>query len=132
MSQLPTIKRFLTEDFPEQASWISKLFYPLNLLLNTIYANFNNGLTLAQNIQSQVAVLPVTGASPSVSFSYKYSPTTPIGVSVISVVQTNTPAVALTSAVGCLWTIANGVITATLQGLDSSSAYNVTFVVWGA
>lgn len=131
MATLPTIKRFLTEDFKDQASWIGNLFYPLNLLLNTIYANLNNGLTLSQNILSQVSTLPINGASPSVSFPYKYSPSSPIGVSVLNVVQTNSPAVALTVAVGCLWTIANGVVTARLQGLDSSSTYNVTFVVWG-
>lgn len=131
MAQLPVIKRFLTEDFPEQASWIGTLFYPLNLLLNTIYANLNNGLTLSQNLQAQVATLPVTGASPTVSFTYKYSPSSPIGVSVINVVQTDTPVVAPTGAIGCTWSIANGIVTVVVQGLHSGSAYNITFAVWG-
>lgn len=131
MAQLPVIKRFLTEDFKDQAGWIGNLFYPLNLILNLLYSSLNNGITLAQNVQAQVSTLPVSGASPSVSFPYKYSPQIPIGVSVINVVQTNSPVVTLTAAVSCLWTITNGVITATLQGLDSGSAYNVTFIVWG-
>ncbi len=131
MGQLPVLKRFLTEDFKDQAGWINALLTPLNLLLVTVYSNLNNGLTLSQNVFSQVTTLSVSGASPSVSFPYKYSPKVPIGVSVINVVQTNSPAVALTAAVGCLFTSAAGVITATLQGLDSGSTYNVTFVAWG-
>lgn len=131
MAQLPTIKRFLTEDFPKQAEWIGSLFYPLNLLLTTIYSNLNNGITLADNVKSQVATLPVIGSNPSVSFPYKFSPASPIGVSVINVVQTDIPAVAPTAAIGCTWTNSSGVVTATVQGLNSTSAYNVTFVVWG-
>lgn len=131
MATLPVIKRFLTEDFPSQASWIGVLFYPLNLLLNTIYSALNNGITLSQNVQAQVATLPVSGASPSVSVPYKYSPTTPLGVTVVNVVQTSTPAVALTAAVGCAWSLNNGIMTMTVQGLNSTSTYNVTFVVWG-
>lgn len=131
MAQLPIIRRFSTEDFPDQAGWIGKLFYSLNLVLTTLYSNLNNGLTLSQNVFSQVKTLSVHGATPSISFPYQYSPGIPIGVSVINVVQTNSPAVALTSAVGCLFTVDKGVITANLQGLDSGSIYNITFVVWG-
>lgn len=131
MAQLPVIKRFLTEDFPDQKSWIGGLFYPLNLLLNTIYSALSNGITLSQNMQAQVKTVPVTGLNASVTFPYQYSPASPIGCSVINVVQTNSPAVTLRSAVGCLWTYSNGLVTATVQGLDLNSSYNVTFVVWG-
>ncbi len=131
MAQLPAIKRFATEDFPEQTSWIGKLFYPLNLLLQTNYSALANGITLKDNCMAQLATLPVTGASPTTSFPYKYSPQMPIGVVVANVIQTNVPAVALTSAVGCLWTITSGIVTVTVQGLDSGSTYNVTFITWG-
>lgn len=131
MAQLPVIKRFSTEDFPGQKDWIGTLFYPLNLILTTLYSALNNGLTISQNLQAQTVALSVAGSSPSVSFPYKYSPAIPLGVSVVSVVQTNTPAVNLTAAVGCLWTYSSGVVTVTCQGLDASSTYNVTFVVWG-
>lgn len=131
MAKLPPIKRFLTEDFPKQADWIGNLFYPLNLLITTIYGALNNGITLKENCMTQVKTLSVTGASPSVSFPYQYSPQIPIGIVIASVVQTNTPAVTLTVAVGCQFTVSSGVITATVKGLDASSVYDVTFIVWG-
>lgn len=131
MGALPPFKRFSTEDYPEQAGWIGKLFTQLNLLITSLYSNLNNGLTLSQNVLSQVVTLPVDGAVPAVSFSYKYSPNSPIGMSVLNVVQTNVPAVVLTDAVGVSWAIDTGVITAAVQGLDAASQYNVTFVVWG-
>lgn len=130
MATLPTIKRFLTEDFPGQANWIGGLFYPLNLLLNTIYSALNNGLTLSQNIMTQVKTLSVSGSSPSVSFPYSYTPNSPIGVSIISVVQTSSASVTQ-GAVSCIWTFSSGTITINVQGLVTSATYNLTFIVWG-
>jgi hypothetical protein len=131
MASLPVIKRFLTEDFPTQSSWIGGLFYPLNLLLNTIYSALSNGITLAQNVQAQVKTLSVSGSSPTVSFPYQFAPASPIGISVINAAQTNSPAVALSGAVGCTWTLNSGVLTVAVQGLNPGGVYNITFVVWG-
>ncbi len=131
MAKLPIIKRLASEDFPTQLSWIGTLLYPVNLILTSLYQALNNGITLADNAYAQVVTVPVSGASPSVSFPYKFSPLTPIGMVIANVVQTNSPAVTLTVAVGCLWTQNTGVLTATIQGLDSGSTYNITFVVFG-
>ncbi len=131
MATLPIIRRFLTEDFPDQAAWIGKLFYPLNLLLNTIYSALSNGLTVQANMLAQVKTLPVTGNSPVVTFPYQFAPATPIGILVLNVSQTNTPAVALTAAVGCTWTLTSGLLTVTLQGLSKGQTYNVTLQVVG-
>lgn len=130
MALLPAIKRFLTEDFPEQKEWIGKLFYPLNLILTTLSAALSNGITLAANVYAQVSTQSVSGASPTVSFTYKYSPMQPIGISIVNLVQTNTAAITL-AATTCTWTIASGLITVTVQGLDAAGVFNITFVVWG-
>ncbi len=125
MASLPVIKRFLTEDFPKQADWIGGLFYPLNQLLNTIYSALNNGVTLAQNVQAQVKTLLVSGASPVISFPYQFSPSSPLGVSIIA--STAVQKVAL----GCTWTFNAGTVTVTVQGLSPSTSSTITFVVWG-
>lgn len=131
MANLPVIKRFSVEDYPGETSWIGTLFYPLNLLLDTLYAALNNGITLQQNAMAQIKTVPVSGTTPVVSFPYQFSPSTPIGMLVINVVQTNSPAVALRSAVGCTWTLTSGLLTVGVQGLATGQSYNVTFYVIG-
>lgn len=130
MATLPTIRRFLTEDFPEQAAWIGGLFYPLNLLVNTIYSALNNGITLQQNMMTQLKTISVSGSSPSVSFPYQFSPSSPVGVSVINVVQTSSGTVPVT-AVSCTWSFSSGTVTVNVQGLSASATYNLSFIVWG-
>lgn len=134
MGTLPAIKRFLVDDFPDQASWIGNLLYPLNLLLNTIYANLNNGLTIAQNMQAQIAVLPVTGASPTTSFNWKFSTSgAPLGITVVNVAQTSGAGSSILAAASCQWSYSAGIISITnITGLNSANSYNITFIVWGA
>lgn len=131
MAKLSPVKRFSIEDFPSQSDWIGTLFFPLNLFLTNIYSALNNDITLGENIRSQVTTLKVKGSSPSTNFPYKFSPNLPLGVSVINTVQTNTPAVSLTGAVGATFTFSKGVVTVTVQGLNTAGEYNCTFVVWG-
>lgn len=132
MGLLPPIKRFLTEDFPEQASWIGTLLYPLNQFLNTVYSNLNNGITLAQNMFAQIATLPIKGSSPTTSFTWKFQTAgSPIGVSVINVSLSSGTGSAL-GAVTCQWSYSAGIISiSNITGLDSANSYNITFIVWG-
>ena len=133
MAQLPPIKRFLIDDFPSEASWIGTLLYPLNLLLNTIYANLNNGLTIQQNMQAQINTLSVTGANPTTSYQWKFSSIgAPLGVTIVNSVQTNSPITPIVNAVTCQWSYSAGTVTiSNVTGLTNSNTYNVTFITWG-
>lgn len=133
MGLLPTIKRFVVDDFPDQASWIGTLLYPLNLLLNTIYSNLNNGITIAQNMVAQVATLPITGSSPTTSIQWKFSTiSAPIGITVVNVVQTAGSGSVILGAVSCQWSYNAGTISiSNITGLNSANSYNITFIVWG-
>lgn len=132
MGQLPTIKRFLSEDFPTEASWIGTLLFPLNLLLNTIYANLNNGLTISQNMLAQVKTLSVSGSSPTTTFNWNYPNAQPIGITLVQCLQTDSPAKVITAATSVAWSYAGGVITINnVAGLSSGHTYSCTFIVWG-
>lgn len=132
MGALPTIKRFLVEDYPSEASWIGTLLYPLNLLLNTIYSNLNNGLTIQQNMLGQLKTLTVSGASPSTKFNWNFPGQTPAAVIIGQCLQTDAPASVITSAVSVAWSYSAGVISIdNIAGLNSSHTYSVTFVVFG-
>ena len=131
MGQLPTFRRFLSEDFQSESSWIGPLLQGLNLILNTLYSNLNNGLTLAQNCLAQIKTLSISGLKPTTTFSWNFK-SNPVGVSIVQCTQTDgTPAV-ITSAVTCDWSYLAGVISINnVTGLNSSHTYNVTFIVWG-
>ena len=131
MGALPTIKRFLTEDYPTESSWIGTLLYQLNLLLNTIYTNLNNGITIQNNMLGMIKTLPITGLSPTTQFNWTFS-TSPIGVFVSQCLQSDgTPAV-ITSAVTCAWSYSAGIISINnVTGLNSAHTYNCTFIVFG-
>lgn len=131
MGALPTIKRFVTEDYPSEASWIGTLLYSLNLLLTTVYSNLNNGLTVGQNMLAMITTQSISGYTPSTSFLWKFG-SNPVGVQVINTVQTNSPVVPITVAVGCQWSYSAGVVTITnVTGLVPGNTYNVTFQVIG-
>lgn len=133
MGALPTIKRFLAEDFPSESSWISTLLYPLNLLLNTLYSNLNNGLTFQQNILSQVKTLSIIGSAPTTTFNWGFQNVqAPIGLIVLQCLQTDAPAAVITAAVSVSWSYSAGVISIdNVAGLNSSHTYSVTFLVIG-
>lgn len=133
MGSLPTIKRFSLDDYPkEEQSWISTLLSPLNLLLTTIFSNLNNGLTIAQNMQAQIKISSISGASASTSIPWNFSKIgAPIGVSIINTVCTSstTP---ITAPVTCQWSYSAGTIAISqITGLISGNTYNITFIVWG-
>lgn len=60
MAKLPPISRFSREDFPDAPGWIDKLLTPLNASLGSIYGALNGGLSLTDNLKSQVKTLDVT------------------------------------------------------------------------
>lgn len=131
--QLPAIKRFMTDDYPTQTSWIGNLLYPLNLMLNTLYQGFNNGLTINQNMLGQITTLSVTGSKPTTSFAYKWAGQgAPVSVLVGGYSLASGTATPITSTVGVQWTYSAGTIAATVTGLpNNSNSYNVTFQVHG-
>jgi hypothetical protein len=128
MAALPTIKRFDLSDYPTQASWISNLLYPLNLLLTTIYAALNNGITFGQNMLGQINTLSVKASAPTTTFLYKFSGQGAPQAVFVGNVQGGTPS----GAVTCTWSYNSGTITITnVTGLGTSGTYNITFVVIG-
>jgi hypothetical protein len=127
MGSLPTIKRFLSEDYPTQESWISPLIYALNQLLSTVYSNLNNGITLSQNCLAQVKTLSISGSSPTTSFNWSFSSIqAPVGCVVVQCLPN------VTSAATCSWSYSAGVISINnVTGLTAGQTYSVTFIVFG-
>lgn len=126
MGALPAIKKFLVDDYPSESKWIGTLLYPLNLLLNTVYQNLNNGITFAQNMLGQINTLSVNGLNPTTSFQYNFkSQGNPVAVWIGNIQP------APTSVYSMTWVYNAGTVQVTLQGLPTTGTYSITFLTSG-
>lgn len=131
MSALPQIKRLLAEDYKEAGTWISKLLYPLNLFMSSVYAALNHGITFQDNVLAQVKTLTVKGSSPAVQFPWPYA-SAPIGVLIIASSDTSAIPKTITAAVTCAWSYSAGTVSINnITGLDAARQYSLTFLVLG-
>lgn len=126
MSLVPTLKRLVVEDFPEQQSWIGKLVSPLNLFVQAVNAALGNGLTWSENIAGAVRTLDIRSGD-TLTFSSAFKP---IGVWVVAVSPLEVGAVC-TAAVFAdwEWTQSGSVNVKNLFGLTAGKKYKVTFLL---
>lgn len=57
--KLTNIKRFLVEDFSDQAEWIEKLIGPLNGFIESTTKAINGRLTFTENMGSEIKTIDV-------------------------------------------------------------------------
>lgn len=72
---LPPIQRISREELKGSPDWVNQLLVPLNLFFDTVYGGLNRGLTIKENVLSQIETLQVnagaTAASNAKSFLLK-------------------------------------------------------------
>ena len=128
MALLPPIKRFLSEDFPDQQDWIGKLLYPLNLFLGAVYGALNKGITWKDNISGQISTIPVNGATPTVTFK-STSAAKPTAVWIGNVTLQNGNPSGITLPVTIDWTYSSGqILINNITNLNPAFTYNITFL----
>lgn len=112
MSLIPTFTTLKVEDFPDQRSWIGKLFFPLNNFVLGAISAVNGNLLLGQNIPCQTKTLSFTWNGQSqlpVSFAYTLPSTlTPVELRICSAFE-NSKAITLL----CSWSYANSQVSLT-------------------
>lgn len=64
---LPPIQRISREDVKGSPDWVNQLLTPLNLFLDTIYGGLNKGLTIRENLLSQIETIEVNAGATTVS-----------------------------------------------------------------
>ena len=105
MSDIPQIRRLLTEDFNEQKSWIAKLFSPLNVFMDGVLAALSRGITIRQNMAADIKTFEIDKA-PTVADYWPVSwslPVPPLCVHVASVTRKDGADFTLAAAVGVQW-----------------------------
>lgn len=134
MAKLPNQKRFLTEDFPSQKSWIGALLQSLNQFMESVVGSLDRGLTVADNMDAQMAQVTVTSTGSGVitePASFKVttrSRPTQLLVGKVEVVSGS----AVTAAVFPTWEFvpaSNTLKITSIAGLANSSKYKINLTV---
>ena len=133
----------MKEDFKGVPSWIDRVIYSFNKLLDGFQNILNNGLSFQDNVRCMVRKFSFeTGASYTANdfttqqLKWSYAETRPTGLWIVSTVLVSvngtrvsvfTP---LYTAVSCDWVYQDGQIEIRyIAGLANSCAYEVTVIV---
>lgn len=64
MAKIPPASRLVTEDYPDQSSWIDKLLVPINTYFERNSAALNQGLTINDNFAGRILTVELDGNFP--------------------------------------------------------------------
>ena len=136
MSQLPQVRRLLVEDFMEQKDWISKLFTPLNTLMDGIITSLTKGITLRENCAADIITVKldrVPTDTDSIGLPWTISQS-PISLHVGNITRVDGGNILLTAAVGVQWRFfgAKGLQLTNIVGIVPSTTdkYYLTLVAF--
>ena len=131
MASLPPVRKLLQEDLKQAGAWISKLIYPLNLFMSSVYAALNHDLTFQDNILAQWKTVTVSGSNPTTQFTWSYV-SAPVGVTIQAISDTSASPKTITTAVTHVWSYSGGVVSINnITGLDPKRQYSITFLILG-
>lgn len=99
MAAVPSIRRLLLEDFPDQAEWIEKLLQPVNQYMEQSAAALR-ALTINDNMSGAIKTVELDGTLP---VKIAWSGAKPVSVLVGNVYRSDSATFALTAAVQVQW-----------------------------
>lgn len=120
---------FTLEGFPEQGTWIGKLFGPLNQFIRGVYELFNNQITVADNLYQEIKALTIVNETTNfpLKFTAKFNKY-PEGVLLLSAIDSNGGYPSVNPLI--TWSFSNGVVSInSISGLTASSRYTVKFLI---
>lgn len=135
MAKIPQVRRLQIEDFQSQKSWISKLFLPLNVFMESVATALNQNLTLKDNMAADIKTVtfssvPTAAAPAPVAWTLKVAP---VAIFVGQVARLDGTAFTVSADVGIQWTFGqNGLQIINLVGIipTSSAQYTLTLVAF--
>jgi hypothetical protein len=124
-------QQFTLEAFPEQQSWIGKLFSPLNTLTGDIVRAFRNQLSIEDNLFQEIKEIKFIDrpADYPVRFTPKFS-NPPLGLSVIYIYNNTTSAYS-DSAPHVEWSYdGQQVVISNVGGLAFNNNYTMRLLIY--
>lgn len=121
---------FTVESFPEQQTWIGKLFSPLNQFTGDVIKGFRNGLTVKDNLYQEIKELKFVNSTSNfpLRFTTKFA-SAPQGV-LTMFIYNETLSTYSSTAPHFVWNYANNqVILNSVSGLTADNTYTVRFLI---
>lgn len=125
-----TSQRFSNEDFPEQQSWIGKMFTPLNMFFGDVIRAFSNGISVEDNLFQEIKEIKWVNSPTNfpVKFRTKFK-TQPRGLVPIYLAN-NTDGVYSNQAPWVEWAFQDSEITIpAISGLTAGKTYTIRLLV---
>jgi hypothetical protein len=95
--KLPTFKRIVSEEFPEQRKWLPKLIAPLNSFLEQVTQGLNKNITVQDNLDAEIKTITVSEfpyifsySKPPKSVTVGKYPSLPTGTGIVTWYYTGT------------------------------------------
>lgn len=91
MSKLNQPTNLRTEDYPDQAAWIGRLFAVLNPFIVSVQSVFDSNVDYSSNIRSVVKDFDTTSLTFPITFQWPFSNYKPSSLSVYAASGANSP-----------------------------------------
>ena len=129
MSKLNPAK-FTTEEFQDQASWIAKLFSPLNQFIGEVVLAFSNGLTIQDNLAQEMRDIKWANTPTNLPLKFRTKwAKNPKGILPIYLTD-NTTGSYSTQAPWLVWGYSDGqVVISDVLGLTTGHTYTIRVLV---
>jgi hypothetical protein len=128
--KLPLITQLDRQDFPDAPDWITKLLYPLQLFMTSVYGALTNKLTLQDNLSCVVQQFSVVAGATDAANTFSFPCNLGRQIAELNAYCTNangsyTPVYPQVS-----WNFINGqVVINGIKGLTSGYKYNFVVTV---
>ena len=133
MAAPPKIKRLSREEFKEAPSWIDRLLYWLNVLVEYVTLAFSKNITFDENIQSQIKSFSLVAGAAATNNTTSFMSTmrvTPRGLILMRATEQVGNYVPIAAAVSVEWRFESGsVFITSITGLTSGRTYDFTVLL---
>lgn len=123
-------QQFTVESFPEQQTWIGKLFSPLNQLTGYLVRAFRNQLTIADNLFQEIKEIKFINNN--VNFPLRFTPkfsSQPIGLTCIYIYN-NTDSTYSLTAPHVVWGYdGTQIVISDVDNLSNNHSYTIKLLV---
>jgi hypothetical protein len=91
MSKLNQPTNLRTEDYPDQAAWISRLFAVINPFIRSVQTVFDSNIDFSTNIRSVTKDYDQTSFIFPIVFQWPYTEVKPVSLQVLAATNTTAP-----------------------------------------
>lgn len=128
--KLPLLTQLDRQDFPDAPDWITKLLYPLQLFMTSVYGALNKQLTLQDNLSCVVQQFTIVAGASDTNNTFSFPCNLGRQIAELNAYCTNADGSYTAVYPQVSWNYIGGnVVINGIKGLTSTKKYNFTVTV---